>query len=633
MSKQSSTKKIAANRRNAQKSTGPRNPRATRMRAEQRQSRYVKSLSYDQAKLGQNPEDFQEFLAELVADWQPAGAMEMTLVEDLATLEMERRLVDRAQRGRLVERLEREEAEVSRTARRLDEEATPSATREEVVALGLRNAPDSSGKFSQLMALMEGLLAVVKIGNFSCPAEEIFITLYGDHPSWRAAQIISSYKHFVARYEEAPEGFPMLIQEDPSENENVAGPEDQTPLDADEWKLIDPLGPRPWGEPARFSAGVPSAAENEYHSLHRLMLEEYDAVINDFRDFIRDRADLSRARRDALLAPNGNRSALMIRQKNSIDRHIERKIKLLLLLQKERRAREAAPHPRPQRKFRSTATRKRGRYSASRPAVVETRAAPSVQNEKCQAVRKREGAPRPTRRMITTPPSAHFASAFLHSIVRFSRHLGRRAGTSGLSTAASAFFFLLGVMVARLPLSTSASFAAPMLPATFTVAPESAGGSRRGAPSGRPSLLAIERTVPLSLKTCPPARELAARGPFHGGTFPWRQVRGEQKAGASPSPTKRRTRQHICAPKPHIIRDVFSHFESHQQYENNEMSSRRKANFWLFVANSLSPAIQRKSDLKWANGKEGDHQFSLYPLTFSLLSLHCDASETVTRAA
>jgi hypothetical protein len=442
-SQEPSPKRIAANRHNAQKSTGPRGPRAKPTRAEQRQSRYVKSLSYDQAKLGENPDDFQEFLAEMIADWRPVGAMEMTLVEDLATLEMERRLVDRAQRGRLVSRLEREEAAVSRTARRLDDDATPTATREEVVAMGLRNAPDSSGKFRQIMDLMEGLFAVVKIGDFSCPAEEIFATLYGEHPSWRAAQIISSYKHFVERYAEAPLCFPKPTPHEHPANEVADAPAAQAPLSVEEGALIDPAGPRPWGEPARAGESRPSADENEYRALRLLMLEEYDAIVSDYQDFIRERADLSRARRDALLAPNGRPSALMIRQKNSIDRHLERKIKLLLLLQKERRARNEAPH-------------RESRPRDARPAAASSRrTAPHVppasspampQQAKCRLARKAVRVRRPAGR--TYPPARALPSgaALWRAMVLLAQSLARMMGAARPSAAACAVFLMLGLV-------------------------------------------------------------------------------------------------------------------------------------------------------------------------------------------
>lgn len=567
-SQETSQKKLEANRRNAQKSTGPRTPRARRTRAEQRQWRYVKSLSYDQAKLGQNPEDFQEFLAEMIADWRPEGAMEMTLVEDLATLEMERRLVDRAQRGRLVARLEREEAEVSRTARRLDDDATPTATREEVVAHGLRNAPDSSGKFRQIMELMEGLFAVVKIGDFSCPAEEIFMTLYGEHPSWRAAQIISSYKHFVERYAEAPHRFPKLIQQDHPANEVAAAPDAQTPFDADESALIDPTGPRPWGEPARAEDGRPSAAENEYRSLRLLMLEEYDAIVSDYHDFIRERADLSRARRDAMLAPNGRPSALMIRQKNSIDRHIERKIKLLLLLQKERRSREDAPPRESRRKLHPGEARATGRNL--RPAQHATPAITALRHQaKCKSHRKPVRARRLTQRAYAPARAVPSVIAPWRAMILVAQPLARVMGAARRSFAACAVFVLLCLVLLQ-----------------------------------------------------------------PGKAIPYRPVPGQPEAGASsrtasgrgdPGPTEMGGRRRTGAPKLSITRDVFSHFESHQNYENKQNELRAKAKIWLSTASFPTPIVRSHGNSKFEKLKERATQFSLLPSP-------CDASGTVTLA-
>jgi hypothetical protein len=580
-SKQSSPQKLAANRRNAQKSTGPRTPHAARTRAWQRQSRYVKSLSYDQAKLGQNPEDFQEFLADLMADWRPQGAMEMTLVEDLATLEMERRLVDRAQRGRLVARLEREEADVSRTARRLDEDATPTATREEVAANGLRNAPDSSGKFRQLMELLEGLLAVVKIGDFSCPAGEIFTTLYGEHPSWRAAQIISSYKHFVESYAEAPHCFPKLIQGTLPRNSSAAAPAVPAGLDAGEDQLISPDGPRPWGGPARGEDGPPSAAENEYRTLRLLILEEYDAVVSDYLDFIRDRADLSRARRDALLAPCGTRSALMIRQKNSIDRHIERKTKLLLLLQKERRARQAEPLDGPAIKPRhgGAAGRNARHQSTRQPGFNPSHPTASLPKAKCRAAHPR-AAVRRARRPIASPslnPPA--SSAFRRSLAVLFQILLRRDGTSSRSIVTSTLFFLLGAFLSRLPLTIPASFGAAALPGASLMSPAWTGAR-------------------------PLKKEVT-------------HMREAKKTHAL---------ARIVRIKPSNTRDVFLPYESHQILENKQSAPLSKPKQRLVAVKSSLPGVLRPAALKIDWRSEPISGFHFYPFC-------CDAFETVTLAA
>jgi hypothetical protein len=466
-SKETSQKQLAANRSNAQKSTGPRRPRVSR-RALLRQSRYVKTLSYDQAKLGESSEDFQEYLADLVADWQPVGAMEMTLVEDLATLEMERRLVDRAQRGRLVQRLEREEAKVDRNARRLLDDSTDCATREAVVEQGLRNSPDCPAKFRQMMDLIEPLLATVRCGDFSSPAEEIFIALYGEHPSWRAAQIISLYRKFVERYAEAPEDFPA--DEDPDSSQDAEPTESAysegkgaatTQVDcatppiedltfdksapSERERFMDALslpfescdGRTPWGEAEREPGRQRSMDEGEFRTLQRLLLEEYDAVVSAYGDFMRDRTAFTRARRDALLAPTGYRSALLIRQKNSIDRHLERKIKLLILLQKERRNRGECPHCHGNRNVRGTGS------GAKAPIASIRDCAPAGQNA---VARIRASRKRPASRF-----ALHNSAAWLGMLWLAQFCVGAIANTKRFAALAAALgvFVLLGAGPAR----------------------------------------------------------------------------------------------------------------------------------------------------------------------------------------
>jgi hypothetical protein len=89
-------------------------------------------------------------------------------------------------------------------------------------------------------------------------------------------------------------------------------------------------------EPAREI----TEAEDHYRELYSLLLEEYNSTAEDYQDFMRDHIHISRPLRDSMLAFTGRKSAQMIRHRNSVDRHIERKMKLLMVLQKERRARE-----------------------------------------------------------------------------------------------------------------------------------------------------------------------------------------------------------------------------------------------------------------------------------------------------
>ena len=343
--KNTSARKIAANRRNAQKSTGPRHPRKTRTSCEVRQENWVRSLSSNQEILGQDPAAFASFLADLIDDWQPAGTTEMMLVEDLTVLEWERRKIDRAQEGLLVQRITREEHKRARHAHQLEDGSTAAISRDEVAVLGLRNSPDCPAKFREMLKILGGLMESVKDRDFSNSADDIFKQLYGKNPHWRATQISSYFAAFVNGLVEVPEA------PDPEDDPTQEDP-DETPapvLTRDDGD--DPLPPAAEGEPVaddgeskednEEAESEISEAEDHFRELYSLLLEEYNSVAEDYQDFMRDHIGISRPLRDSLLAFTGRKSAQMIRHRNSVDRHIERKMKLLMALQKERRAREA----------------------------------------------------------------------------------------------------------------------------------------------------------------------------------------------------------------------------------------------------------------------------------------------------
>src|ERR1700761_4852040 len=76
-------KQIEANKRNAQKSTGPRTPEGKAKSSLNRLSHGFAS----NARLmpGEDPDEYRSLLLDLVNEYQPATATEQILVEDMAT--------------------------------------------------------------------------------------------------------------------------------------------------------------------------------------------------------------------------------------------------------------------------------------------------------------------------------------------------------------------------------------------------------------------------------------------------------------------------------------------------------------------------------------------------------------------
>src|SRR5450759_3315949 len=81
-----SPRKIAANRRNALKSTGPKTPRgkAFSRRNALTHGLFAMDLSVWETARGENPQQYQDLLGRLAEDYQPMGAAEQLEVERIA---------------------------------------------------------------------------------------------------------------------------------------------------------------------------------------------------------------------------------------------------------------------------------------------------------------------------------------------------------------------------------------------------------------------------------------------------------------------------------------------------------------------------------------------------------------------
>ncbi len=292
-----------ANRRNAQKSTGPRKSQRRRPPNPPQDEQdvpaeypvrhfYAQSLVDAMVALGEDHEEFVRLLARLIRDHQPGSASEMILLEDLATLEWERRRVDRAQSGLLVRQVEQLELERGKRAREINA-ISSSGSEADLVEKGLRGAPDGPAKFGNLLTHIQVLMDRVKELNFLGDWETIFKRLYGTSPTSRGAYIMSVFNYFVER---ASSGSPEMNDQD----------------------------------------------KKMHNILTQLLLEEDRDITSEYMEFLDEHVAITRSMRSALLAPTSPQWGLMIRQKNSIDRNIERKFKLLLHLQKERQLRASA---------------------------------------------------------------------------------------------------------------------------------------------------------------------------------------------------------------------------------------------------------------------------------------------------
>ena len=124
---QASHARIAANRRNAAQSTGPRTLGGKRRVALNavKHGRYASTDAWTaktMLKLGEDPEAWRRRRQELLSDWQPRGVAETMLVEDLANLYWEKAWLRRAKAAHQWQKAESKALEREREALRAESE-------------------------------------------------------------------------------------------------------------------------------------------------------------------------------------------------------------------------------------------------------------------------------------------------------------------------------------------------------------------------------------------------------------------------------------------------------------------------------------------------------------------------------
>ena len=285
----------------ARRSTGPRSAPGkshSRMNASTHGlSAHATFFWESMVALGEDPEDFKQLFAGLIESLHPAGTVEMALTGDLAVLMWKKARLERAQHGVWDRHQELLELEHRRAAADLDYTSVDT-THEAILATGLRGVPDSIAKFEETLSVLELLSTQAKQKNYQDDVAHFLRLLYGEHLTWRGGQI---------------EGFFGALQQ--AAKRGV------------------------WDE----------AQDSAQRALKLALNEEVRDVTERYQVFFKEKVEVTRAQRNAALAPEGPQWVLMIRMENSLHRHIERRLRLLLEMQRQRRQWEEPEDPSPRR--------------------------------------------------------------------------------------------------------------------------------------------------------------------------------------------------------------------------------------------------------------------------------------------
>ena len=165
---------------------------------------------------------------------------------------------------------------------------TADISQEEVLKSGLRRAPRSPARFGEILSQLETLAALVARQDFSQEIGPAITMLYGETPTLRGAQIANSYRQLRERGIET---------------------EEQQALAA---------------------------------SLKMAIEEETRDIMEEYALFLQEHVHVSPALRDSALAPVHPQWISVVRHEYTIDRLIERKLKLLTQIQRARKIQERA---------------------------------------------------------------------------------------------------------------------------------------------------------------------------------------------------------------------------------------------------------------------------------------------------
>jgi hypothetical protein len=284
-------RQLESRRENAEKSTGPRTA-AGKRRAALNSLKYggysePHTMRQTMALLGEDPLEFQAFRNSLIAARQPADAVERMLVEDIAVLSWKKKRLNRAQEGLQLRNLEVLELGRHRQALEVGRE-TADVSQEEVLKSGLRRARRSPAKFGEILSHLETLSGLVGRQDFSQDIDPVITILYGEAPTLRGAEIANLYRQLR-----------------------------ESGVETDESRAL--------------AAGLKLALE-----------EETRDVVEEYVLFLQEHVHVSPALRDSALAPVHPQWTAIVRHEYTIDRLIERKLKLLTQIQRARRIQERA---------------------------------------------------------------------------------------------------------------------------------------------------------------------------------------------------------------------------------------------------------------------------------------------------
>ncbi|MGB7591160.1 MAG: hypothetical protein WBO19_07970, partial [Terriglobia bacterium] len=288
---------LAAARRNAQHSTGPRSAAAkqnSKLNALKHGGRVSDENRYQaMLALGEDPQEFENLKQELRSAFGPGDALWEKQIDDLTWLYWRRERLERAEEGlkrRATQGIEdwqhRRQQEMARI--------TFDASQHEMLDVNLSDSTDRGVTLRRTLSFLELIREEVKQHTYRVRQYAVLESLYRGATGWRQALMFSLLHRF---------GDPMYLEAQQADEE--------------EQQLLRKKGfdYEPPGEPGR-------------QELLRLLEEEIASVREEFAYAEKANEERAAIERDACLAPEGETWKMMLRQEAALDHSIDRKVRI-----------------------------------------------------------------------------------------------------------------------------------------------------------------------------------------------------------------------------------------------------------------------------------------------------------------
>lgn len=332
------SKALAARRRNARKSTGPRTERGKRRSALNAfKGGVIRTLPLrTMLALGEKPQDYQRLLEGLLEAYQPANPAERMLVEDIALLHLRKQRNQQAQDGLILKNLGKLVRERAQRQQEITYELS-NFSDQRAEEIGLVNIEDSPAKFKEVVRLLDLVQREVDQGQFTPEGRELLARMFGPDPSMRAARIVGSYSHLLS--------CGAAFRASPDADENVNGSSSAPAKGGANLPAALPAAAEDVEEQADAADEEQILNESIYEDLRSALLEERLLTGERYQHYLEARMESLPAVRAAALAPSDFEWRMLIRQEEMIDKQVERKTRLLLFTQWVRRSGEGGRKP------------------------------------------------------------------------------------------------------------------------------------------------------------------------------------------------------------------------------------------------------------------------------------------------